>query len=619
MGTLSVRLDKAASCFPALQYLYQINQSNMESTNDNFPPSFDFQKERKSIDQLIADWSDEETKVLERRKLRQNKRNVADEQQLGTILKDETIIPDRTINTNIHRGRVPYINYITQSKRLLIIEDIDHPSADTEPFELWFTRGMRYPHWKIPWFKLVDAMHTHGGASFEVVYDDEKPFNCSIEYIPRDSLIFHKKTRDIQDSPRLLRKYEVSILQLSEFAEQFQFNKDAVDQITTKHKNNDDLIVIYKELFKRQGLIFNAWYSKDINSTWLRDPQPHQVGLFEFDPTMVQQFMQQGTWEQVRQPMQQPLPLKKYPIFWFPYDVTEDEEILQTQGRVSLDLHVQEALTHVVTNTVNATTRASNFYPTAEGQPGEDAKLEELGPLKPGVVLSGKVTTFQPVWPNNIMLSVSQFLDQRKSQETGNTDFAAIARKDANKTATEMDLSVKQAESLNVTELDIFSSPFMDVLALCFKIATHQAIFLLCKPPPNPQMLFGDYHLAPAGDVEVLQRDQNKQNAKEFFNIVKGTPIAEKIFAFLMQHYFPDEAEEWLAIMAAPDKDQLITQLVNILQSIPTDELTPEQRTSLRAIIIAAQNVVGGTDDQKISPMPPPAPAEPPAQGNAPQ
>lgn len=588
--------------------------------NDSYPPQFDLQTERKSIDKLLSEWEDEKTNVQTRREVRENKRNVKEEQQKGTILKDETIIPDRTVNTNIHRGRVPYIQYITQSKRLLILEDVDDPNVFTEPLEMWFTRGMRYPDWKMPWFRQVDCTMCHGGCALEVVYDESKPFNCAIEYIPREALIFNRKTRNIQACPRVLRLYEISLLELDELSIKHNFDAGTVTMIKDKHKNNEDYICIYKELLKRDGAVYNAWYSADAPNNWLRAPILHDIGLFDYEKEIIIQSLMLGTWPTFRQAYAKPFILKEYPIVWFPFDVTENEEILQTQGRTALDIQEQEALTHMITNAVNGSTRASHFYPTAELEPGNDAKLEELGPLKPGVVMSGKISTFQPEWPNNFLLSVVQVIDQRKAQQTGNTDYAAIARKDANKTATEMQLALQQHQSINMTEIDIFSSPFLTIYTTCFNIARDQAIYLLCKPPPKEHfaLLFGDYHVFPAGDVEVLKRIEDRERAKEFFNIVRGTPLAEKLFEFLIQQFFPDEASDWIKVLNTPDLKTIIRQLLEVLVSVPTDELTPEQRTAFQTVVIAAQNVVGTGDNEEVPQVPPQQTAGTASTSNAP-
>ncbi len=582
------------------------------------PVTFDFSQERHQYDILIGQWRDEENKVKLRRDLRENKKNVEEERRKGVILEDETIIPDRTINLNIKRGRAPFISYITQSKRTLILVDLNNPANNMEPTEQWFTRGMRYPGWKYPWIKQIDCTHLHGGCAMEVMYDPTKPFNCTVEYIPRAELILPKKTKNIQAISRLLRVYEITVLQLSEFAALYGFDPDATKVVTDKYKDTSDLLKLYRVLYKKDGIVYNCWYTQDYNQTWLRDPQPHNIGLFQIsdeDKPVIQMLMQTPIWDQLRESLAQPAQLQSYPIFWFPYDVTEDEEVLSIQGRAALDVQCQEAKTVLVTAAVNGCTRAAKFYPTAEGEPGNDAKLRELGPLKHGFVLQGKLNVFQAPWPNNVILAVTQVLDQQKSQETGDTDFASLARKDANKTATEMKLATGVSAKLTSVDVDIFTSPYLDTLALLFEITRHQAIFGLCQPPPDLAVLFTNLHMVPAGDVEVVQREEDRQNAKEFFDIVRGTPLAEKMFAFLLEHYFPDQARDWIAILNEPDKDQLIAQLVQMLQAVPTDELTPEQRTALQAIIISAQNVVAGSDHGAAPPRIG-APASAPAQAS---
>lgn len=570
---------------------------------------FDYTKEKVAISSLISSWAEEKERVKDRRMVRKNKKNVVEEQQKGTILSDETIIPDRTINLNIKRTKSAYVNYTTQSQRILIITPVDNPDESVESLELWFTRGMRYPHWKIPWIRGIDAFCLHGGITMEVVYDPEKPLGCAIEYIPRENLIFPIKTRDLQATPRVLRHYELTIVQLEEFEEKYGFNPDVVKELKEKFTANrkEDFVSVYRVLMKKKGVVYNAWYCEESSLNWLRDPRPHEIGLFDFTPEEILPMLSYpALWDEpagvdpitqeqltVRDTMMRPMPLRMYPLFFIKLEETEDEQLLEAQGRASLDIHVQEALTHLLTNTVNATTRASHLYASAEEQPGEQAELRELGALKPGVVMSRKTNFFQPPWPNNIIIAVTQALDVRKAQEAGHADYAATARKDANKTATEMELAAGQAQEVRTMDVDVYASPWLDIHALCFMIARHQAIFGLCKPPPDPLTLLGDYNLSAAGDVEVVKREMDKQNAKEFFNIVKGTPLAEKMFIFLLERYFPDQASAWKAILSSPDKDAIIQQLVSVLQSLPTDELTPDQQSALANVIAVAQSVVG--------------------------
>lgn len=616
-------------------------ESVPNTTDSMLPlPSVDYKKEAEQLNSLLASWSTEEDKCKIRRDLRENRKSVTEERQKGTILEDETIIPDRTINSNTKRSKVAYNTYITQSKRALIITDVEAPQISIESLELWFTRGMRYPEWKTPWFELIDSMHVHGGAAMEVIYDPAKPLNVALEYIPRDSLIFPQKTKNIQTCPRILRRYELSSIQLESFAEEYEFNEPQVKELMERFQKSDEFIVIYRVLMKIKGIVHNAWYSKDCNNGWLRDPRPHDIGLIDFNPAELLAPVPTGqldpmtgqlqtiplylspTWfqpgptnpitgETLPSPREQnfkPQLLKAYPIIWFPFQVTENQILLECQGRVSLDLHVQEAMTCLMSDTVNGTHRASRFFPSAEEEPGGDGQMKELGQLKHGNVMSRKITVFQPNYPNSIILAAMQALKIGKADEAGQTDFAATARKDANKTATEMELASSQANMVEVSDMDVFSSPVLSTLALCFNVADHQAIFGLCKRPPKPELLIGDYNLQSAGDVEVVKRLEDKNNAKEFFNIVKGTPTAEKILVFLIERFFPDQADAWIAALQEPDKNAVIMQLVEIIKQIPLNELPPEVQLAVRNVVATAQSMVGVDIDTPVSGEPGGAP-----------
>lgn len=585
-----------------------MDSENSPSITPGQPPLFDFTKEKARYDKIIADFENEKNKVTKRRELRENRKNVLEERQKKVILEDETIIPDRTINTNIRVGRGPYIAYLTQAKRLLIITQIDAPQISIEPLELWFTRGMRYPDWKTPWIRAIDGFHTHGGTAIEVMYDPEKPLNVSWECVPREHLIFPCKTRDIQACPHLLRAYELTTLQLEEFSEKHGFDPAATKEVLDKFSSKEDFIIVYRVLCKKNGIVYNAWYTKEYTQSWLRAPEVHNIGLFDFETSVLQQpdittglpLYLSPIWDEIKPSLATPKPLRLYPIYWISYEITENETLLEAQGRVALDLHVQEALTHLLTNTVNATRRASSMYPHVVNDPTNDPGNGELQPLRPGMIYPRELGFIEFPWPNNIILAVMQAMRIEKSQEAGHSDFAAMARKDANKTATEMELAATESQNSVTADMDVYSSPVLKILALCFEIARHQAIMGLCKRPPNPELLLGDYNLVPAGDVEVVKRAEDKQNAKEFFNIVQGTPAAEKVLFFLIERFFPDQADEWKLALQGPDKDGIIVQLINVLSALPTDGLTPDQQSAIATIIATASSVVASRDNQAV-------------------
>jgi hypothetical protein len=163
-----------------------------------------------------------------------------------------------------------------------------------------------------------------------------------------------------------------------------------------------------------------------------------------------------------------------------------------------------------------------------------------------------------------------------------------------------MELATNQANAVQVSDMDTFSDPYLQMNALAFNVACHQAIFMLCKRPPEPQYLIGDYNLQSASDSEVVKRAEDKNNAKEFFNIVKGTPMAEKLLQFLIERYFPDQSAEWLAVLQQPDKTAVIMQLISVIEQIPQDELDPNTRLHINSLIATARSLVGAPTDQPV-------------------
>ena len=406
-----------------------INQPVSESIEANPQTvTFEYRKERERFDDIIAKWADETRKVKNRREIRENKRNVQEERKKGTILSDETIIPDRTVNTNIRRSRGPFVNYVTKGQKILLFSSIDRPGVRVESLEEWFATGMRYPGWKAPWIRAIDSMHTHGGCAMEVVADPNKPFHCCVEYIPRESLLFPLGTKNIQAQPRILRCFEFTVLELEEFTAKYGFSEAEVKKIMDKYQDKDDYIKVYRALMKKDGIVYNAWYNNECDD-WLKPPVPHDIGLFDFDKQTLLAptpegvpLMQSSIWPEVKEQFAIPLQLKEYPIFWLPYEITENEVILEGQGRVALDLHVQEALTELFSSTVNAANRASKLYASAASEPGSDPELRELGAIKPGMVMSHGVNFQQFPWPNPIILAVIQALNLTNAEDAGNTD-----------------------------------------------------------------------------------------------------------------------------------------------------------------------------------------------------
>jgi hypothetical protein len=158
-------------------------------------PVKDFAYYQPRLNGIIADWKSQEVdKIVNRRKVRKNLVNVAEARQKGTILGDETIIPDHTIDFNVRQQKALYVNYIETSRRLLLFKPPGNvPYTDKDEImelEKNFTDGMRYNRWKSAWFKVFDGACLHGACAVEVIFDPSKPFNCAVEYVSRNDLRF---------------------------------------------------------------------------------------------------------------------------------------------------------------------------------------------------------------------------------------------------------------------------------------------------------------------------------------------------------------------------------------------------------------------------------------------
>jgi len=158
---------------------------------------FSFHTARTHLERIINEWKTEVTATEERRKLRKVDVNVQEERANKKLDPDETLIPVRTIESNISKEQPPYVNYLINSRRLCVFNCISDPDQDAQLLENEFTRGMTYTDWVIPFYKCIDGSQAHGSACVEVVYDEKKPLNVGIEYIPHDELYYPMSVRDL--------------------------------------------------------------------------------------------------------------------------------------------------------------------------------------------------------------------------------------------------------------------------------------------------------------------------------------------------------------------------------------------------------------------------------------
>jgi hypothetical protein len=554
----------------------------------------DFSRAKVFLKRIVNDWDSEVKQTDIRRSIRDIDVDNESLRKAGKLDEDESLIPDRVIDTNIQREIPPFINYLKNSRRLAIFTCISNPDiTDSQRLELEFTRGMTYPNWETPFYKEIDGAATHGWDAMEVVYDTSKPLNVGVEQIGHDKLFFPKSCLDIQDAARIIRAYDVTIEQLKKFVESFSFSREQVGKIiATRSRKNDEpeTVRIYKKLCKCDGSVWVGWFSLDHGcDDWLKAPIPLVLGIKEKQITQVQvptTVMGPLGPEQVMtsQPQESwvDVPVKQYPIFILPYRETEKPRVVDHYGRVFLDKYKQEAMTSILSSFVTGLYRATQVYASRSQDDGTGSSLGEENnvSLVGNRILNKPITFFHSDYPDPMVLKALQYFDVANAAETNQVSFATNNRQDSRKTATEIESSQQQQALLNSVQLTLFSTHIRSIYSLAWMIVQSQAMqsvikFLLIKiqvPQINPmtkdpvigldgQPVMQDqwvndeeiikqvYDVRAAGDVDVIQRSEKIQQMKQDWPVISETVLKDAFLAELIRLQYPDSGNKWATIL----------------------------------------------------------------------
>lgn len=597
---------------------------------------FDFSLSKSHLKRLIDDWSQEIEDTDVRRKERKVEVDVEALRQKGEIGEDETLVPVRVIDNNITREQPPYINYLKNSRRVAIFGCVSDPDQSTDLLEQDFTRVATYTSWETSFYKEIDGSQAHGTDGVEVVYDTKNPGAFSIEQIGHDKLIFPRSAIDIQECPRVIRIYDVSILQLQSWVAKYGFSEKQVELIRSSKRDNkkeQETTRIYKLFFKvlkpetKAFCVYVAWFALSDGCTdWLKEPVEHYVGIDE----QTTDITGQSSWV--------PKKIDQYPIFILPYKLSEEQRIIDARGRGFLDGYKQEAHTALWSAFVNGMSRASNIYGSPGTEDGTGGSLRELEDVKllPNRFMSKPVEFWSPPYPDPMVLKTLQYMDVSNSQETGQVDFAAMNREDSRKTAKEIGSAEKQQVMLNSVQLTLFSTHIRQVYSFCWLIVQSQALqnkipFLRIKqqiPRMNPvvgtpmidpqtQQPVMDiqwvndvatigkiYDVRAAGDVDVIQRGEMEQKMQQDFPLVMQTALKDAFLLDYVKLRYPDKGDRYSQILASQGGQMqqltgLVGQLVTILEGALKDNphmldtLPMEARRDLVTTIKQAHAVIG--------------------------
>lgn len=577
----------------------------------------DFNRIKVRLDRLISDFAPVQTRTANNRMERFKDINLKALRDKQELKDDQYLLPVRAIESNIRREQPAYINYLKQSRRLLIFKDVMEPLRVTTRLEDEFSRGMTYSGWEIPQFKCIDGSQTHGWDAVEVVFDTKKPLQCGLEHIGNDRLIFPTDAINIQDCEIILKLVTVTSKQLKRLVKEFGFSPIEVKKLLDLHseEKKEATINIYKKFCKYNNVVYTSWFSCKCDD-WLKPPEPMYLGREQLatvvkdvpavDPLTQQPMLNplDGSPMMTQQPVQewQPVEENMYPIFILPYNETEQTKIVSHKGRVFLDKPKQEAKTANLSQFLNGCQRGSTLYPSLDVDYEKTAK--ELQSIKIGdsIIPPVKLKFYSPPYPDAVMLNLQQYLDSYDAQEVGQINFAALNRKDSRKTATEVSAANEETSKLNSVQLTLFSTFIREVYSFAWEIVKSRAaqekiVFLV-----NPETGTNDietvnrlYDIRAAGDVDVVKRSELIQQYKEFWPIIQNTALAPVFLGRLIRLVFPDEGDMYAEILMQDDPRILLTQMAEVLRnSIDTEELNaldPQAQQNLMMLLQKADMI----------------------------
>lgn len=524
--------------------------------------------------------------IKQNRKKRQLRINLDELRSKGLIDKDETFIKCGVIAKNVRRELVPYVNYLIQSPRIGVFIDPENPNDTPERLEQAFTSVVRYESYFMEWYKTLDGSVIHGKDAIEVIYDTNMPGKVRFEAVPAEDLCYPLNTRDIQDAPKVVRRYHYTTTMLQALSNAEGFSKSVIDRALSSNqqtKDTDDFIV-YKVFMKSaESVVYVAWLLEKDSSEWLKAPVEFCAGVAEevtitedvstIDPmtnavVMTKQSRQE--WRMSKETI--------YPYFFWIYDLTEDQVLAEAVGRAEHDSGKQEAQCALWSTFVNGANRSGDIYGSVDSKADAGAKVEALDvQLANRRLYNTKINFTSLPFPPMGLIDAAMRLDTATSEEIGQINFAANNRVDSRKTATEIQSAQQQNASLDSISVVNFAIFVQNVLNYAWRIvqsaAMRDAIKFCQILDPNTGMMVNDkaligkkYIIKPAGDSDVIQKEQRLNNRLKVWPLVSGVPALAPIFlADILKEMFPTDGAKYEQLLKNSMQDGQFQQLATAL------------------------------------------------------
>ncbi len=592
---------------------------------------FDYAYAQGRIKNLVDSWNTEQKSTDYRRAVRGIKVNV-NELKSGPkprLKPHETFIPIRLIDSNIKREEPTYISYIKGSRRLAIFkrkDGVNNPQVTEQitKLEKEFTRVCQYIAWEDDYFCVRDGSATHKWDIMEVCYDATKEGAFRFEHVGHENLIFSLDSKELEANDFLIRVLDVSNLELKNMVVDFGFDSEEVDNIIKSDTEScasgvnvdDKLKQIYKIFFKFNKTVYVAFYFKDAKK-YLKEPIKLYLG----------RRSEQEVTKNIDQPTVDPntnLPVMistpqttmewvdeketSYPFELLAYDKSEDKKIVNLRSRVDLDEYKQEAACGVWSGFINGLTIACMLQASPKNPTGTGVAPKQTDTIiGSGKIWSEPMEFHHAPYPDPIMLKAAEAIDLQNAQETQQSTYAVKNRKDSRKTATEIEDAQQTNKQTQGVQLTLFSTFMRRILNRAWPIVQSQALqgkikFLFNEQTGQNDLetISQEYILFAAGDVDVIERDENVQKKGLFWPIVSQTALAIPFLINWLKQAFPDEADSYEQILLQGQQNQsaLIMGLANLLNTAvtgPDGNLKPEFQKYASQLKMLAEGVQQAT------------------------
>jgi len=211
------------------------------------------------------------------------------------------------------------------------------------------------------------------------------------------------------------------------------------------------------------------------------------------------------------------------------------------------------------------------------------------------------------------MVGAIQSLMSQNAQEQSQINYAAMNRQDSRKTATEIQAASNEAQMLSSTQVSLFSIALKDVYEWCWRIYQSRVVAGVLRPAASLDMYLNhEFNIKPAGDVDVIERQEKSQKMMQAWGVVSQTALAPVFLQNMMRLMFPDEGEAYAEMLqTGNEKDQLLQQLMQIINSLIVDPQTGQLNEEaqdfapqIKMLQAKVTDILGQSNGQQGNPTP---------------